>query len=105
MRKFFKYLGFGISWGCLWFVVLGLLAQTFGWNEMFNNMTNQFTQSALASIAIGIAFGTTPIVYTFERLQLWQQLIIHLGVGAIVFFPLALSLGWMPITSVGMMVV
>lgn len=94
--KFLKYLFFGISWGCTFFVIaLIIVASTLGEEVIYPNLTEQ----AIGSIIIGIACGTTPIVYTFERLPIWLKIPIHFTIGLSTFFAVSFHLGWLKFSS------
>lgn len=91
-----KYLCFGISYGCTFFVLICLAFSAAGDEASLSLILKDFARQALGAIAVGIACGTTAIVYQFPRLSRLVQTAIHFGVGMGVFFPTAIGLGWIP---------
>jgi len=94
-----KYLLFGIAWGCVSFVFMHIILDFIipADNQLF--IAENFTVHALAFIAVGIASAGTSIVYTIDRLRLWQQITIHATVTLGVFFPIGFGLDWLPAES------
>ena len=45
---------------------------------------------------MGVACGTTAVVYQFERFSTMTKFIIHFVIGMGGFYPVALYLGWIP---------
>lgn len=91
-----KYIYFGISYGCTFFVLICLAFFAVGGEASLSPVLKDFTGQALGAIAVGIACGTTAIVYQFHRLSRLAQTAIHFCIGMGVFFPTAIHLGWIP---------
>lgn len=91
-----KYICHGISWGCTCLVFTCLIGFAAGGEDFLMPIFNNFAKHAIGSIAVGIACGSTAIIYQSERLSLPVKVIIHFAVGIGVFYPTALSLGWIP---------
>jgi hypothetical protein len=104
VKKILLNVGFGIMWGCTWFVVIWIIADVTQNEMMLSILQKQFTKQAIGGIIVGIGFTLPSIVYSLERLAFWCKVTIHLGVGALVFFPTAFFLGWMPIPSFGVLI-
>lgn len=100
-RRVVQYVFSGIAWGCFCFVMVYLIADLAGAHEMLSAIQNNFRWHALGSIFVGMGFGTTSIVYQSEKLCLWQKILIHLTVGMCIYLPTAYGLGWMPMNSIG----
>ncbi|NLD20150.1 MAG: DUF3021 domain-containing protein [Clostridiales bacterium] len=94
MRRFIKYLLYGISYGCTWFVLIGIIVTACGKGQAFSG--TGFIEQAIAAAIVGIGFGTTSIIYESERLALPVQTIIHMGIGFAVFFAVGTWAGWVP---------
>lgn len=99
MKLFVKYLFFGTSWGCTFFVCYCLCCCAFGAEDSLSPILNDFAKNALGSILVGIGFGTTPIVYLSKRLPFIAKVFVHFTVGMGAFYPTALYLGWIPFRS------
>jgi hypothetical protein len=98
IKLIIKYLFNGIAWGSVWFIVIGIIYDTFS-PEVMQGLMENFTIHAVGSIIIGIGSATTPIVYEFDRLRRWLQVAIHAGVGLGTYFTVAFTLGWLPMAS------
>lgn len=96
MIKGIKYLYWGISWGCTFFVLTCLLLYFMGGSAYLERIMNQFPKHALGSCIVGIACGSTSIVYTMEKLSRGIQILIHFTVGLGVYFLTAFYLEWIP---------
>lgn len=103
LKRVLKYLVYGIAWGWCWMVAVCLVVEFAGFSAMRDAIYSHYPQNVLASSLVGIGFGTSSIVYTFERLSLWQQLLIHFGAGMSIYFPVAFSFGWMQTESIGVL--
>ena len=92
MIKAVKYLYWGISWGCTFFVLICLVLYLMGGSAYLEQIMEQFPKQALGSVIVGIACGSTSIVYTMEKLSRSLQILIHFTVGLGVYFLTALYL-------------
>lgn len=99
-KKILKYLWYGISWGCVFFVFTNLIGYLAVGEDFIALLVNDFAAQAFGGILAGIFCGSTSIVYTFDRLPFWVQILIHFGVGLTGYFIIAYTLGWMPTASV-----
>jgi uncharacterized membrane protein len=104
VKKILLNIGFGIMWGCTWFVLIWIIADMTQNQMMLSILQKQFTKQALGGMIVGIGFTLPSIVYSLERLAFLYKVSIHLGVGAFVFFPTAFTLGWMPVPSFGVFI-
>lgn len=99
IKLIIKYLCHGITWGCTTLVLLCLFYQLFGAEDTLLLIMNDFSRHAVGSILVGIACGSTAIVYQFDRPSFGAKAAIHFIVGMGVFYPVALSLHWIPYHS------
>lgn len=91
-----KYILFGISMGCTFFVIMCLSYFTFGGKDILMLIFKDFARHSIGAMIIGVACGSISIVYQFDRPCLLLKVIIHFCVGMGVFYPLAIYLGWFP---------
>lgn len=91
-----KYILYGISIGCTFFVMMCLSYSLWGWKDKLMLIYMDFSRQSIGAMIIGIACGSTAIVYQFDRLSYVFGTIIHFCVGMGVFYPLAIYLGWIP---------
>ncbi len=91
-----KYLLFGISTGCTFFVVMCLSYAAFGGEELLMLIFKDFTRQSIGAMVIGVACGGTSVVYQWERPSVFWKVAIHFCIGMGVFFPAGIYLGWIP---------
>lgn len=91
-----KYLFYGISWGCTFLVMFCLAFYIMGAKDIFSQILDNFINQAIGAIIVGIACGSTAIIYEFERLSYMVKTLIHFIIGMGVFYPVALYLHWIP---------
>lgn len=90
------YIFYGISLGCTFFVIMCLSFSVGGGDEFLEQIFEDFARQSIGAMAVGIACGGTAVVYQFERLSGLVKVMIHFCVGMGVFYPVAISLGWIP---------
>lgn len=87
----------GVAIGCTFFVVLGMIFTASGVYE--DLLGNRFILHAIGCMVVGVAFSIPSIIYESEKFSLAIKTLIHMGIGFIVYFPVSIYLGWMPIKS------
>lgn len=96
VRLVFKYLLYGISFGCTFFVIMCLSYFVFGGEDLLMAIMKDFAKQSIGAMIVGIACGGTSIVYQFDRPSGLLKIVIHFCVGMGVFYPVGISLGWIP---------
>ena len=91
-----KYILYGISLGCTFFVIMCLSFSIGGGEEFLELIFQDFARQSAGAMAVGVACGGMAIVYQFDRLSGFVKVMIHFFVGMGVFYPVAISLGWIP---------
>lgn len=91
-----KYILYGISWGCTFFVIMCLSFFVGGGEDLLMLISRDFARQSIGAMVVGVACGGTAIVYQFERPSVVLKTIIHFCVGMGVFYPTAVYLGWIP---------
>lgn len=91
-----KYILYGISWGCTFFVIMCLSFFVGGGEDLLMLISEDFARQSIGAMVVGVACGGTAIVYQFERPSVVMKTIIHFCVGMGVFYPTAVYLGWIP---------
>lgn len=94
-----KYLFRGIAWGCTYFVFFCLIAFFWQGKDFLLNILESFPKHAIGTMLVGIGYGSTSIVYQWERPSLIMKVIIHFSVGTSVFFFVASHLAWIPLPT------
>ena len=62
---------------------------------IFSLENYQFTKMIVGCLVIGLGFGLPTIVYQNERLPVPIRVLIHMGIGCIVYTIVAYAVGWM----------
>ncbi|MCI9423076.1 MAG: DUF3021 domain-containing protein [Dorea sp.] len=96
LKLFVKYILSGISLGCTFFVIMCLSFYVGGGEEFLKEIFEDFGRQAVGSMLVGIACGATAVIYQFDSFSGFVKTIIHFCVGMGVFYPVAVSLGWIP---------
>ncbi len=66
---------------------------TYGGN--FNLDNYRFTKMVVGCLIVGLGFGLPTAVYRKESLPMPIRVVIHMGIGSIVYTIVAYSVGWM----------
>lgn len=91
-----RYILYGISLGCTFFVIMCLSFFVGGGEEFLASIFRDFGRQSVGAMIVGIACGGTAVVYQFNRLSVFMKTLIHFCVGMGVFYPTAVYLGWIP---------
>lgn len=86
----------GIQWGCTIFVLVGILMAVFRRDALYAMFDNYVVQ-AICSMIVGIGFTVPSLIYENDRLSYGMQAFIHLGIGFIIYFPIAFYAQWIPV--------
>ena len=78
VRLVIKYLLYGISLGCTFFVIMCLSFYVGGGQEFLEMIFRDFARQSLGAMAVGIACGGTSVVYQFDRFSGFGKVLIHL---------------------------
>ncbi|MBS7262706.1 MAG: DUF3021 domain-containing protein [Eubacteriales bacterium] len=54
------------------------------------------TKMIVGALICGIAWGAPSVVYTKENLPRPMQILIHMGIGCVVYTAVAFAVGWIP---------
>ena len=65
----------------------------------------QFTKMVVGCIIVGLGFGIPSIVYSKDSLPMPIRVLIHMGIGCIVYTIVAYSVGWLGNTGEGILAV
>lgn len=91
-----RYILYGISLGCTFFVIMCLSFFIGGGEEFLASIFRDFGRQSVGAMIVGIACGGAAVIYQFNRLSVLAKTLIHFCVGMGVFYPTAVYLGWIP---------
>lgn len=60
----------------------------------FNLVNYQFTKMVIGCIIVGLGFGIPTIVYSKDNLPMPIRVLVHMGIGCMVYTIVAYSVGW-----------
>ena len=96
MKTFLFRSMIGIFFGAFLAVVVTNSIVYFGEESMIDG--SLFLKNSLGSIFCGWFFTVTPLYFEIQSLKLWQQTLLHFITVAILYFALALLIGWFPLS-------
>lgn len=96
VKLIIRYIFYGISWGCTCLVVMCLFFYLSGSRDLLVLIFEDFGRQAAGAMAVGIGYGGTAIIYQWKRGSMFVKSMIHFCVGMGIFYPVAISLGWIP---------
>lgn len=94
MKLVIKYLYLGLSLGCMAFVCICLLGYLTGGEAFLEPVIRDFPRTVLGVAIIGIACGSTSVVYRIERFPMGIKVLIHAVAGMGAFYAVSFFLGW-----------
>jgi hypothetical protein len=92
MKTFLFRSMIGIFFGAFLAVVVTDAIIYFGGESMIDG--SLFLKNSLGSIFCGWFFTVTPLYFEIQSLKLWQQTLLHFITVSILYFTLALVIGW-----------
>lgn len=75
------------------FCLVGIIFDV-GYGGKFSLENYGFTRMALGSVLVGLGFGIPTVVYNKESLPMPIRVVIHMGIGCVIYTVVAYSVGW-----------
>ena len=75
------------------FCLVGIVFDV-GYGGNFSMENYRFTKMVVGSILVGLGFGLPTIVYNRESLPMPIRVVIHMGIGCVVYTLVAYAVGW-----------
>lgn len=69
-----------------------------GGSTRFENY--QFTKMVIGCVLVGLGFGVPSIVYRNDNIPMPIKVVIHMGIGCVVYTLVALAVGWIGGTTI-----
>ena len=96
--KILKLLISGICWGCTICVLILMIGAATVGDSFLDMGADYFIRQAIASMIVGIGFSLPALIYDKESISRKVQTLIHMGIGLLVFFPIAYYFNWIPVS-------
>jgi len=96
MKNWIKYIFFGILSGCTLLVIIGMIVALFQ-GETFQTSSSEFIKMGIGSMIIGVGFTVPSMIYENEKMAYALKVLIHLGIGLLIYLGVSIWLGWLPI--------
>lgn len=96
--KIMKLLISGICWGCTICVLILMIGAATVGDSFLDMGADYFIRQAIASMIVGIGFSVPTLIYDKESISRKVQTLIHMGIGFLVFFPIACYFNWIPVS-------
>ena len=100
MKDLLKRAVLGIGIAMSFFSITGIVFDIIG-SGNFALDNYRFTKMVIGCILVGLGFGVPTIVYKAENLPMPIRILIHMGIGSIIYTAVAFSVGWIPANSFG----
>ena len=75
------------------FCLVGIVFDV-GYGGNFSMENYRFTKMVVGSIFVGLGFGLPTIVYNRESLPMPIRVVIHMGIGCVIYTIVAYTVGW-----------
>ena len=75
------------------FCLVGIVFDV-GYGGRFSLENYRFTKMVVGSILVGLGFGLPTIVYNRESLPMPIRVVIHMGIGCVIYTIVAYTVGW-----------
>jgi len=93
MKDIFKRAVIGIGIAMSLFSISGIIFDIAGGgNYQLDNYG--FTKMVIGCMIVGLGFGAPSVVYKFEKIPMPVCILIHMGIGSIIYNIVAFSVGW-----------
>ena len=89
LKSVFISIGMAIAIFCLVGIIFDI-----GFQGSFRLDNYRFTKMVVGCVCIGLGFGLPTIVYRKDSLPMPVRVLIHMGIGCIVYTIVAYSVGW-----------
>lgn len=87
----------GIAWGCTVCTFVLIIGSMTAGDAFLPANAGSFIKQAVGSMLVGIGFDVPAIIYDQKSLNRGIQIFIHMGIGFIIYFPIAFYMNWIPV--------
>ena len=97
MKEWLKNFAIGLGIACMFFCAVGVFFDI--WNGgTFMLENHMFTKMVVATVVIGLGWGTPGALYQNDKKPLPRQMILHLLIGMTVMTIASYFAGWLPVS-------
>ena len=93
MKDLLKSVVISIGMALAIFSIVGIIFDIMG-GGVYTLEGYRYTKMVIASVIVGLGFGVPTMVYRSDKLPLPVKVLVHMGIGCIVYTIVAFSVGW-----------
>ncbi len=94
MKDLLKSIVISIGMALAIFSFVGIIFDVMG-GGVYTLEGYRYTKMVVASVIVGLGFGVPTIVYKNEKLPTPVKVLVHMGIGCIIYTIVAFSVGWL----------
>jgi hypothetical protein len=97
IKKLARLIVLGMAVGCLIMTLISMFFAAASHGSDFSVGAGTYIRNAVCSMAVGIGFLVPTVVYEKDALPMGMRVLIHMGIGLIVYFICSFIAGWIPV--------
>ena len=94
MKDLLKSIVISIGMALAIFSFVGIIFDVTG-GGVYTLENYKYTKMVIASVIVGLGFGVPTMVYKSDKLPMPVKVLVHMGIGCIIYTIVAFSVGWL----------
>lgn len=94
MKDLLKSIVISIGMALAIFSFVGIVFDVMG-GGVYTLENYRYTKMVIASVIVGLGFGLPTLVYKSDRIPTPVKVLVHMGIGCIIYTIVAFSVGWL----------
>lgn len=94
MKDLLKSIVISIGMALAIFSFVGIIFDVTG-GGVYTLENYRYTKMVIASVIVGLGFGVPTMVYKSDKLPMPVKVLVHMGIGCIIYTIVAFSVGWL----------
>ncbi len=94
MKDLLKSIVISIGMALAIFSFVGIIFDITG-GGVYTLENYRYTKMVIASVIVGLGFGVPTMVYKSDKLPMPVKVLVHMGIGCIIYTIVAFSVGWL----------
>ena len=94
MKELFKSIVISIGMALAIFSFVGVIFDISG-GGVYSLEDYRYTKMVIASVIVGLGFGIPSLIYRSDKLPIPVKVLVHMGIGCIIYTIAAFSVGWL----------